>query len=163
MNHAYLLIGGNLGDRLAYLAQAKKGIEQAGNTLIQASSIYETAAWGLEDQPSFYNQALHILTPQPAVALMQQLLDIEAEIGRTRTVKMGPRIIDIDLLLFNDEIHHTPFLTVPHPRLPERRFALAPLAEIAGDYIHPELHTSIFQLLRKCTDTLDVHKINVAI
>ena len=79
--------------------------------------------------------------------------------GRKREVKIGPRTIDIDILLFNNEIIHQPHLTIPHPRLHERRFALTPLAEIAPNIIHPVLHKTIQQLLSECTDTLDVHKI----
>jgi 2-amino-4-hydroxy-6-hydroxymethyldihydropteridine diphosphokinase len=160
MNQTYLLIGGNLGDRTAYLNRAKELIQENCGMLAKISAIYETAAWGLEAQPSFYNQALLLETTLPAAQLMQQLLDIETRIGRKREIKMGPRTIDIDMLLFNQEIINTPLLTVPHPRLPERRFALLPLAEIAATVLHPVLRQTIGQLLHDCPDTLDVHKIS---
>ncbi|RXK86429.1 2-amino-4-hydroxy-6-hydroxymethyldihydropteridine diphosphokinase [Filimonas effusa] len=160
MNRAYLLIGGNLGDRTAYLDRAKELIQERCGILAKVSAIYETAAWGLEEQPDFYNQALLLETELSAGPLMQQLLDIELVLGRKRDLKMGPRTIDIDILLFNDEIMATPLITVPHPRLPSRRFALLPLVEIAAEVVHPQLHETITRLLALCTDTLDVHKIS---
>jgi 2-amino-4-hydroxy-6-hydroxymethyldihydropteridine diphosphokinase len=160
INQAYLLIGGNLGDRTAYLNRAKEQIQHHCGTLAKVSAIYETAAWGVEDQPAFYNQALLLHTSMPAPVLMQQLLDIETSLDRTRSLRMGPRTIDIDILLFNDEIMNTALITVPHPRLPERKFALLPLAEIAGEQVHPQLKKSIEWLLNHCTDPLDVHKIS---
>jgi 2-amino-4-hydroxy-6-hydroxymethyldihydropteridine diphosphokinase len=160
MNQAYLLIGGNLGDRTAYLRRAKELIQENCGTITKVSAIYETAAWGMEEQPSFYNQALLLATTIPPEQLMQQLLDIETIIGRKREIKMGPRTIDIDMLLYNQEIINTALLTIPHPRLPERRFALLPLAEIAATQVHPGLQQTIRQLLDNCPDTLDVHKIS---
>ena len=159
MNTAYLLTGGNLGNRLNNLIHAGKLIEQYCGKIVQHSSIYKTAAWGFTDQPDFYNQALEIQTDFLPEELIQKLLMIEEQMGRKRDVKMGPRIIDIDILLFNNEIIHKPHLTIPHPRLHERRFALTPLAEIAPDIIHPVIHKTIHQLLLECTDTLNVHKI----
>src|SRR5205085_11448088 len=99
--------------------------EQCG-TLKASSSLYVTDAWGKTDQPSFLNQALLIETIQDAPHLLQQLLAIEHEMGRIRQEKYGPRLIDIDILLFNDEIYHLPFLKIPHPELKNRRFALMP-------------------------------------
>ncbi|HEY6976421.1 MAG TPA: 2-amino-4-hydroxy-6-hydroxymethyldihydropteridine diphosphokinase [Chitinophagaceae bacterium] len=159
MNRAYLLTGGNLGNRLNNLIDACKLIEQYCGKIVQRSAIYKTAAWGFTDQPDFYNQALEIQTGLSPEQLIQELLTIEKQMGRKRDVKMGPRIIDIDILLFNNEIVHKPHLTIPHPRLHERRFALTPLAEIAPDIIHPVIHKTIQQLLMECTDTLNVHKI----
>ncbi|MGN6616109.1 MAG: 2-amino-4-hydroxy-6-hydroxymethyldihydropteridine diphosphokinase, partial [Ilyomonas sp.] len=124
MNKAYLLIGGNLGDRLHNLAKASQLIEQYAGTIIQGSAVYETEAWGLKDQPSFYNQALELQTPLAVKTLMQTLLQIEEQMGRKRVEKNGPRNIDIDILLFNDSIVHNDVVTVPHPRLTERKFAL---------------------------------------
>lgn len=160
MNRAYLLIGGNLGDRTAYLDRAKALIQEHCGILAKVSAIYETAAWGLEEQPDFYNQALLLETELAAGPLMGRLLDIELQLGRKRDIKMGPRTIDLDILLFNNEIMDTPLITVPHPRLPARRFALLPLSEIAPDLVHPELGQSINELLVSCPDTLDVHKIS---
>ena len=159
MNTTFLLTGGNLGNRLQNLSQAYKLIEAGCGTIIKASSIYKTAAWGFADQPNFYNQSLQLQTNFSPEKLMQQLLEIEKEMGRKRAVKMGPRIIDIDILLMNDFIIDSSLITIPHPRLAERRFALVPLNEIASTIIHPILKKSIQQLLNECKDTLAVHKI----
>ena len=159
MNKAYLLTGGNLGNRLNNLSDARKLIEQYCGKIVQQSAIYKTAAWGFTDQPDFYNQALEIQTELHPKRLMQTLLTIEGQMGRKREIKFGPRIIDIDILLFNDEIIQQPHLAIPHPRLHERKFALTPLAEIAPNIIHPVLNKTIQQLLSESTDTLDVHKI----
>lgn len=159
MHTAYLLTGSNLGDRTSYLRQAYRLIEQYCGSIQSASSFYQTAAWGFTDQPDFYNQALALQTTLPPAALMQQLLDIEQIIGRKRSIKMGPRIIDIDILLLDEAIINTDLLKTPHPFLHERKFALLPLAEIAPQAMHPVLHKNVQQLLEECTDPLDVHKI----
>ena len=159
MSKAYLLTGGNLGNRLNNLEQARKLIEQYCGRIVRQSSVYETAAWGFKEQPDFYNQALQIETELSAAELMKTILMTEEKMGRKREIKMGPRIIDIDILLFNDEIIYEPHLTIPHERLHERRFALMPLAEIAPGVIHPIFKKSITQLLSESTDTLDVNKI----
>lgn len=158
MNTAYLLTGGNLGDRDGYLQQARELILQHCGVITAASSIYETAAWGLTDQPAFFNQALELKTQLEPEELMRCLLRLEKTMGRKRIVKMGPRIIDLDILLVGDKIISTDLLTLPHPALPSRKFALLPLAEIAPTLVHPVLHKTIQQLLEACTDTLDVQK-----
>lgn len=159
MNQVYLLIGGNMGDRLANLSAAADKIRVQCGNIAAASSVYRTAAWGLTDQPDFYNQCLHLQTNYNAEALMNVLLNIEKELGRVRNEKMGPRTVDIDILLFNNEVHDTEHLQVPHPRLHLRRFALIPLAELKAEYKHPVLNKTIAELLHDCPDTLDVHKI----
>jgi 2-amino-4-hydroxy-6-hydroxymethyldihydropteridine diphosphokinase len=158
MSTAYLLTGGNLGDRLAYLAKARQLIGQSCGRILKISAVYETAAWGVTDQPAFYNQALALETTLDPEQLMQELLHIEEKMGRTRTIKMGPRIIDLDILLIDDLIMQTGLLTLPHPALPERRFALLPLAEIAPELVHPVLHKTVGELLAECPDDLDVQK-----
>jgi 2-amino-4-hydroxy-6-hydroxymethyldihydropteridine diphosphokinase len=160
MNKAYLLIGGNMGDRKGHLAAACREIERTCGFIRQISSLYETAAWGLKDQDAFLNQALEIETELAADMLLKDLLRIEETIGRKREVKYGPRIIDIDFLFFNDAVIHTKGLTIPHPQLQNRRFALVPLAEIAAAFMHPVFNKSIAQLLDECPDKLDVHKIS---
>ncbi len=162
MNTAYLLIGGNLGNRSAYLQKAIELIQQICGNIVHSSAIYETAAWGVTDQPSFYNQALALETEFSPSALLHNLLAIEEQMGRKRTVKMGPRVIDLDILLFDDLVISGDLLTLPHPALPMRKFALLPLCEIAPDIIHPVLHKTICRLLDECTDTLDVQKKSIA-
>ncbi len=159
MNKAYLLTGGNLGNRAFNLLQAQSLIQELCGPVIKTSQMYQTAPWGKTDQPDFYNQCLLIETILESESLLLQLLKIEERIGRTREEKYGPRLIDIDLLLYNEEIIHTPNLQVPHPQLPKRKFALAPLAEIASEYIHPQIKKSIGELLNACDDNLPVHKI----
>ena len=158
MNSAYLLIGGNLGNRESNFTVARGYIEQYCGPIIRSSSLYETAAWGKTDQPSFLNQALEIETELQAEHLMNQVLEIEKLMGRERKEKYGPRVIDIDILLFNNEQYDLPFLKIPHPEMQNRRFALTPLAEIASDLQHPGLKKSIGQLLKECPDKLGVKK-----
>lgn len=158
MSTAYLLIGGNMGNRSGYLSQARDLIREHCGLIIQASALYETAAWGLTEQPAFYNQALSVSTSLAPERLMRELLQIEEQMGRKRVIKMGPRIIDLDILLIDDCVVATDLLTLPHPSLPERRFALLPLAEIAPELVHPVLHKTISRLLADCIDELDVQK-----
>ena len=158
MNTVYLLTGGNMGNRLNHLQQAAEFIQQKCGKIVAQSSIYETEAWGKTDQPAFLNQALQVETDLSPDALMQALLDIETEMGRTRTIKMGPRFIDLDILLIDDLIQTSALLTIPHPALPLRKFALLPLAEIAPLLMHPLEKKSILELLEICPDTLNVQK-----
>jgi 2-amino-4-hydroxy-6-hydroxymethyldihydropteridine diphosphokinase len=157
MNRAYLLTGGNLGNREENLALVRTGLTALGH-LLAVSSIYETAAWGKLNQPPFLNQALLLETPLKSLALLQQLLQLEEKLGRVRTEKYGPRLVDIDILLFNDEISGDPVLRLPHPELTRRRFALTPLAEIAPQLMHPVLRKTIIQLLEECEDGLEVRR-----
>jgi 2-amino-4-hydroxy-6-hydroxymethyldihydropteridine diphosphokinase len=158
MRTAYLLIGGNMGDRIAYLTNAKEVIAEQCGKVVNTSSLYETAAWGNTNQPAFLNQVLQIRTALNARQLMRLLLKIETQMGRIRQQKYGPRIIDIDILLFNGEIHHQYSLQIPHPQMQNRRFALLPLAEIAPAIIHPLLKKRVSALLKNCPDTLAVKK-----
>jgi 2-amino-4-hydroxy-6-hydroxymethyldihydropteridine diphosphokinase len=158
MNTVYLLTGGNVGNRQQYLRHSAHLIEEACGKITQRSALYETAAWGKTDQAPFLNQALALSTPIPAAQLIEILLQIEKQIGRIRTEHYGPRTIDIDILLFNQEIIQTPGLTVPHPQMARRRFALVPLHEIAADYMHPVLQVTIARLLEICPDPLPVKK-----
>ncbi len=160
MNKAYLLIGGNMGNREGYLAAARSAVEKHIGPLRRHSSLYQTAAWGLQEQDAFLNQVLQIETALDAGSLLQTLLQIEETLGRKREVRYGPRIIDMDILFFNDEVIHKEGLTIPHPQIQNRRFALVPMAELAPELVHPVLQKTIAQLLNDCPDTLDVHKIS---
>ena len=158
MNTAYLLIGGNMGDREAFLSAARKQVEEHCGPLESTSSIYQTAAWGLEEQNAFLNQVLKIQTLLNSEDLLKQILEIEETLGRKRQVKYGPRIIDIDILFFNDEIVQKEGLTIPHPQMQNRRFVLEPLAELAPAKKHPVLHKTVATLLAECPDKLAVQK-----
>ncbi|KAA6441708.1 2-amino-4-hydroxy-6-hydroxymethyldihydropteridine diphosphokinase [Dyadobacter flavalbus] len=148
----FLLLGSNLGDRLHTLAMAREMIsEKVGKISIQ-SAVYETAPWGVTDQPAFLNQVIVVESGQEPEEILRNILDIEHELGRVRYERWGARVIDIDLLYYNDLILDSARLTVPHPRLQDRRFTLIPLTEIAPDFINPLLHKTSFQLLSECSD-----------
>jgi 2-amino-4-hydroxy-6-hydroxymethyldihydropteridine diphosphokinase len=156
---AYLLLGSNLGDRAARLAQARHDLAATAGRLLAASALYQTAAWGLEDQPAFLNQVLAIETELAAPALLATCLAAEQQQGRERQMRWAARTLDVDILLFGNEVIKTPTLTVPHPALPARRFALTPLAEVAPQLVHPQLHRTIAELLAACSDALAVEKV----
>lgn len=159
MNKAYLLIGGNMGDRAEALNQARQAIGSRAGTLVKKSGVYETAAWGKTDQPPFLNQCLLLHTTHTPAELLNLLLDIERSMGRERREKFGPRYIDIDILLFNQLVFRSPELSIPHPEMANRRFVLAPLAEIAGRYRHPVRQQTIASLLKCCADSLPVQRL----
>lgn len=160
MNKAYLLIGGNIGDREGFLAAARRGIEERCGTISQQSSLYQTAAWGLTDQEAFLNQAIAVNTLLTPDDLLTAVLSLEESIGRKRELRFGPRTIDIDILFFNGAEVQREGLHIPHPEVQNRRFALVPMAEIAAQLWHPVLHKTIAQLLAECPDSLPVHKIS---
>ena len=154
IQNAYVGLGSNLGDRAAHLLLGVRGMLDAGLDVIRLSSIYETDAVDYEDQPPFLNMVAELrgsTLPAPD-QLMARLLRIEYALGRTREVPKGPRIIDLDLLIFKDHLSDTEFLTLPHPRLPARRFVLVPLTELAPNLIHPVLGKSVSELLSQTKD-----------
>jgi 2-amino-4-hydroxy-6-hydroxymethyldihydropteridine diphosphokinase len=157
---AFLLLGTNLGDRKKNLSIARNAIEVSVGPILKASSIYRTEAWGKTDQPEFLNQALEVQTRLSAEDVLAEILKIEQTMGRTRDVHWGERIMDIDILLYERKIMSSSSITIPHPQLPNRRFALEPLAEIGGNVMHPILHLTIQELLTQCSDLLEVHRVN---
>lgn len=158
MKEVILLTGGNLGNRQENLAQAKLLIEQRCGNVIKSSSLFETAPWGKTNQPNFLNQVLIVETGLNPIALLEAILGIETDMGRTRGLKNDARTIDIDILYFGQEILSEPFLSIPHPEIKNRRFVLVPLNEIAPNFIDPVHLQSVNQLLTSCTDMLEVHK-----
>jgi 2-amino-4-hydroxy-6-hydroxymethyldihydropteridine diphosphokinase len=154
----FLLLGTNLGNRMLNLDLAKQRISAIGD-ILASSSVFRSEAWGKTDQPAFYNQVIKIRSFFEPEVLLQKILSIEIEMGRVREEKWGPRIIDIDILFYQDSIINTPTLTVPHPGIPTRRFTLLPLYEIAPLLEHPVLNKNISTLLQECTDILVVEKL----
>lgn len=157
-NTAYLLLGGNMGDRVSLLARAVGLINQKIGPVLKISALYETAAWGNQDQAAFLNQAIMVTTSLSATETLKQIQEIERELGRARIEKWGSRTIDIDIIFFNGEQIDQPDLTIPHPHMQNRNFVLVPLAEIAAEYVHPVLQSTVASLQQQCRDTLEVKK-----
>ena len=156
MNKTYLLIGSNEGDRVLHMKIAREMVKHKIGRITATSQLYETAAWGKHDQPDFLNQVLLVNTVLPAATCLKEILLIENRMGRIRAKKNDPRIIDIDILFFNDDIINDAHLSVPHPELQNRNFVLIPMNELSPGLIHPVLHLSIGQLLSTCKDELEV-------
>ncbi|MDP2976774.1 MAG: 2-amino-4-hydroxy-6-hydroxymethyldihydropteridine diphosphokinase [Anaerolineales bacterium] len=145
----YLALGTNLGDRRANLRAAIAALPPAVTVLVK-SPIYETPPWGITDQPAFLNMALKGETLLAPLALLSLLKRRETQLGRTPSIRYGPRQIDMDILFYAGLILDTPELVIPHPRLQERAFALVPLADIAPDYYHPVLEKTVREMLASC-------------
>lgn len=156
MRSVYLLLGTNQGNRQNNLKTAIGLLSDQVANVTARSAIYETAAWGETDQPGFLNQAVQLETDLRPEALLTKVKDIEQQVGRTATYRWGPREIDIDILFMGAETYQSDQLIIPHKELQNRRFALVPLCELAGDAQHPILQQSLTELLQNCPDKLAV-------
>ncbi|MCK7476903.1 MAG: 2-amino-4-hydroxy-6-hydroxymethyldihydropteridine diphosphokinase [Candidatus Moduliflexus flocculans] len=155
----FLGLGSNLGRRSANLSRARRLLEKGGLEVVNASSIYETEPVDLPDQPLFLNQVLEVRTALDPPALLRLAKSVEASLKRVPTVSMGPRTIDVDILLAGDAVLETPDLVVPHPRLHLRNFVLVPLAEIAAGARHPVLGKTVRELAAASLDRARVVKL----
>jgi 2-amino-4-hydroxy-6-hydroxymethyldihydropteridine diphosphokinase len=145
----YLALGTNLGDRLANLKQAITALTPQMEVKAK-SQVYETLPWGFEDQPKFLNQVIKVNTYLDPEPLLKHLKRLEVALGRKESFPNGPRLIDIDILFYDDLVVNKPALVIPHPRLHERGFVLLPLMEIAPNLVHPVNKKSVHEMADLC-------------
>jgi len=165
MNEVYLCLGGNLGNCLVNLNKASELIANRVGNVTGLSSVYQSQAWGMNAAPDFFNQVIKVETRLTAKDLIIVLLEIEKTLGRERTETTGyqNRIMDIDVLFFNDEVIKTDTLEIPHPRLHLRNFVLFPLQEIASNFMHPILKKTSTELVKSSPDKGEIKKLSHAI
>ncbi len=149
MATVYIGIGSNLGNRQENCLRAIELLQKKGIIVTKCSSLYETEPWGVKDQPLFINMAIEIETGLKPKVLLKILKDVEKEVGRKESLKWGPRIIDLDILLIDNIVLNEDNLKIPHPLMHKREFVLRPLCEIAPDIKHPLLKLSIYELIQK--------------
>lgn len=149
MSIAYIAFGSNIGDRGKAIEDALALVEQNGMSITKKSKIYETEPYGYTDQPTFLNGAVEVKTELSCREVLEKLLSIETEIGRVREFKWGPRIIDLDIIFYNDDIYDEEDLKVPHPDMKNRDFVLRPLRDICPDYMHPVFKKTVTELLNE--------------
>lgn len=155
---AYIALGSNLDDRLARIDAATDSLTRLARTPLVLSHLYDTTPMYLETQPRFVNGVAKLETDLQPAALLEALLAIEASMGRLRAERNGPRVIDLDLLLWDDLTLETTELTLPHPRLHERPFVLRPMVDLAPSLQHPSLHGTMEQLWSELEQTLAPHE-----
>jgi 2-amino-4-hydroxy-6-hydroxymethyldihydropteridine diphosphokinase len=154
MSDVYLILGSNLGDRMKNLRKATELISKNVGKIINKSSIYETEPWGFNHRINFLNQVLKVITSLKAEEVLEVIIKIEKLSGRKRNNSIyAARVIDIDILFYNNKVIKSDKLIIPHPKIQERMFVLVPMAELQPDLIHPELHVPISQLKNECRDT----------
>ena len=156
MHQVYLLLGANLGEPYQQLENARAEIAFRVGSIERVSQTYRSQAWGVEDQPEFLNQVLYLKTQLSPKKVLQEIQKIETVLGRIRGQHWGARMIDIDILYFNQEVIHLSDLQIPHPYIQERNFTLIPLCEIAPDYVHPVFKKTNRELLEESQDSLNV-------
>lgn len=148
MSLVYIALGSNLGNRPDNLESAIRHL-MPGVRILRCSPVYETPPWGYEDQPEFLNQVIEVETDFSPEELLQHVKGVETKVGREDSFRFGPRLIDIDILFYEDLIINSPPLSIPHPCIPERAFVLVPLADLAPEFRHPGCEEKIEKLLKK--------------
>lgn len=157
MNVAFLGLGGNMGDRLENLDKALTLLERSCGEIAIRSRVYETEAWGSDSKNNYLNQVVKLRTSTDVETLLQKMLAIEIELGRKRDAfQNSDRTVDLDILLFNEEIINLNHIQIPHPRLHLRKFVLVPLCELEPNLIHPVFKETVAELLKNCKDDLQV-------
>lgn len=158
-NGIFLLAGSNLFDRLMFIQNAEKQLIKLGFSILGKSSLYETDPWGTSSEHSYLNQAWEINSFVEPDELLNVLKEIEFNLGRSKqTERYADRCIDLDILYFSDQVVSSEKLQIPHPRIPERRFVLVPMAELAPEFLHPAMKVTQEELLKNCRDKLQVSR-----